>query len=81
MKPDNEYGGMDLEEFCKIEHVSYTKMYNCLVRSSYRSLGSEMKNTFGLAKSEFDNILPSMELILLVMDVPVPDALEETGRQ
>ena len=19
----NEYGGMDLEEFCKIEHVSY----------------------------------------------------------
>ncbi len=40
-----------------------------------------MKNTFGLVKSEFDNILPSMELILLVMDVPVPDALEETGRQ
>ena len=56
-------------------------MYNCLVRSSYRNFGSEMKNSFGLVKSEFDNILPSMELILLVMDARVPDVLEETRRQ
>ena len=40
-----------------------------------------MKNSFGLVKSEFDNILPSMELILLVMDARVPDVLEETRRQ
>ena len=40
-----------------------------------------MKNSYGLVKSEFDNILPSMELILLVMDARVPDVLEETRRQ
>ena len=40
-----------------------------------------MKNSFGLVKSEFDNILTSMELILLVMDARVPDDLEETRRQ
>lgn len=34
----NEYEGMDLEEFCKIECVSYTKMCNCLGRPFYRKL-------------------------------------------
>ena len=32
----NEYGGIDLEEFCKAERVSDTKMCHCLGRSSYR---------------------------------------------
>ena len=32
----NEYGGIDLEEFCKAERVSYTKMCHCLGRPSYR---------------------------------------------
>lgn len=31
----NEYGGIDLEEFCKAERVSYTKMCHCLGRPSY----------------------------------------------
>lgn len=72
---------MDLEEFCKIERVSYTKMCNCLSRSFYRNPGSEMENTSDLVKSESDNILPNMELKPLVIDAPVPDALEETRRQ
>ena len=25
----NEYGGIDLQEFCKAEKVSYTKMCHC----------------------------------------------------
>lgn len=28
----NEYSVMNLEEFCKIERASYTKMCNCLGR-------------------------------------------------
>jgi len=32
----NEYGGINLEEFCKAERVSYSKMCNCLGRPSYR---------------------------------------------
>ena len=28
----NEYGGIDLQEFCKAEKVSYTKMCHCLGR-------------------------------------------------
>ncbi len=32
----NEYGGIDLQEFCKAEKVSYTKMCHCLGRPSYR---------------------------------------------
>lgn len=72
---------MDLEDFCKIARVSYTKMYNCLGRLSYRNPGSEMENTSELVKSESDNILPSMEFKPLVIDAPVPDAPEETRRQ
>lgn len=32
----NEYGSENQEEFCKMEHVSYSKMCNCLGRPSYR---------------------------------------------
>lgn len=31
----NEYGGNNLEDFCKAEKVSYQKMCNCLGRPSY----------------------------------------------
>ena len=34
----NEYGGIDLEDFCKAERVSYTKMCHCLGRPSYLNL-------------------------------------------
>lgn len=42
-------GGINLEEFCKVECVIYTKMCNCLGR-----LSSEMENSFASVKSEFD---------------------------
>ena len=31
----NEYDGISLEEFCKAEKVSYSKMLNCLGRTNY----------------------------------------------
>lgn len=55
----NEHGGMDLEEFCKIERVSYTKVCNCLGRPSYRSPGSEMANTSGLVNIPVVNLIHS----------------------
>lgn len=30
----NEYDGINLEEFCQIERVSYIKMCNCLFRAT-----------------------------------------------
>lgn len=38
----NKYSVMNLEEFCKIERASYTKMCNCLGRPFYRKLGPKM---------------------------------------
>lgn len=32
----NEYDGEDLQEFCKAENVSYSKMCHCLGRPAYR---------------------------------------------
>ena len=32
----NEYDGIPLEEFCKAEKVSYSKMLNCLGRTNYQ---------------------------------------------
>ena len=31
----NEYGGINLQEFCKAEKVSYTKVCHCLGRPSW----------------------------------------------
>lgn len=39
----NEYGGVNLEEFCKAERVSYQKMCNSLGRSSYRKPSNEVR--------------------------------------
>lgn len=39
----NEYGGVNLEEFCKLERVSYQKMCNSLGRPSYRKPTEEVK--------------------------------------
>ena len=32
----NEYDGIPLEEFCKAEKVSYSKMLNCLGRTNHQ---------------------------------------------
>ena len=39
----NEYGGVNLEEFCKAEGVSYQKMCNSLGRPSYRKPSNEVQ--------------------------------------
>ncbi|WP_165157786.1 hypothetical protein [Parabacteroides sp. ZJ-118] len=63
----NEYGGINLEEFCRAERVSYSKMCNCLGRPSYRrpSVNPENRNI-----EEPVNLLPGIELQPLVLDVP-----------
>lgn len=67
----NEYGGINLEEFCKAERVSYSKMCNCLGRPSYRKPTAEPKNQ---EAEEIPDLLPQIEIQPLVVDSP-----KETG--
>lgn len=67
----NEYGGNNLEEFCKVERVSYSKMCNCLGRPSYRKPSIEPTKQ---KPEETPNLLPEIEIQPLVVDAP-----KETG--
>ena len=68
----NEYDGIPLEEFCKAEKVSYSKMLNCLGRtnSQYHPVGKaksdKPEKTFKPDKLR----LPDLELKELVIDMP-----------
>lgn len=72
----NEYGGIDLEEFCKAERVSYTKMCHCLGRPSYRKPKDNSSNeSVSIAPDSSSSVLPELELKPLVIDMPVqPDS-------
>ena len=71
----NEYGGIDLEEFCKAERVSYTKMCHCLGRPSYRKPKDNPSNEpISTTHESSVSALPELELKPLVIDMPVnPD--------
>ena len=66
----NEYDGIPLEEFCKAEKVSFSKMLNCLGRTNYQY------HPVGKPKSDIKAVapdmplLPSLELKELVVDQP-----------
>ena len=68
----NEYDGIPLEEFCKAERVSYSKMLNCLGRTNYqyhpvsKPKSDKPEKTVKPAQSQ----LPSLELKELVVDIP-----------
>lgn len=72
----NEYGGIDLEEFCKAERVSYTKMCHCLGRPSYRKPKDNPSNeSVSIVSDSSASVLPELELKPLVVDLPVkPDS-------
>ncbi len=67
----NEYNGEGLEEFCKAEKLSYTKMCNCLGRPSYRKETFVEQEILGNQDSESacNQQLPEMELKPLVIDM------------
>lgn len=72
----NEYGGIDLEEFCKAERVSYTKMCHCLGRPSYRKPKDNPNDkSVSVVKDISTSVLPELDLKPLVIDMPVkPDS-------
>lgn len=61
----NEYGGINLHEFCNIEKVSYTKMLNLLGGESYTSLPK--KDNLGVEVHS----QPELPIRELVIDLPV----------
>ena len=66
----NEYGGIDLEEFCKAERVSYTKMCHCLGRPSYRKPKDNPSNeSASIVKEASASVLPELALKPLVIDM------------
>lgn len=68
----NEYGGIDLEEFCKAERVSYTKMCHCLGRPSYRKPKDHPINeSVSIVHEDSSSVLPKLDLKPLVVDMPV----------
>ncbi len=76
----NEYNGVGLEEFCKAEKLSYTKMCNCLGRPSYRKEAFPEQESHGERVSESSGIqlLPEMELKPLVIDVDDESCVRES---
>ena len=66
----NEDGGEDLQEFCKAENVSYSKMCHCLGRPSYRKPKATLKPSTGDESQVSDAVLPVIDLQPLVVDVP-----------
>lgn len=75
----NEYGGIDLQEFCKAEKVSYTKMCHCLGRPSYRKPKEHPSSEECYGKQESDSVLPVIDLQPLVIDKP--DDLSRSHRE
>lgn len=68
----NEYGGIDLEEFCRAERVSYTKMCHCLGRPSYRKpKDNPINESVSVVQDSSASVLPELELKPLVIDMPV----------
>ena len=68
----NEYDGIPLEEFCKAEKVSYSKMLNCLGRTNhqYYPVSKPKSDKPIKAVSPDKPLLPSLELKELVVDQP-----------
>ena len=68
----NEYDGISLEEFCKAEKVSYSKMLNCLGRTNYqyRPFSKPKADKPAKAVVSSKTLLPSLELKELVVDQP-----------
>ena len=68
----NEYDGIPLEEFCKAENVSYSKMLNCLGRTSYqyRPVGKPKSDRPSKDIPSANPQLPTLELKELVVDKP-----------
>ena len=68
----NEYDGIPLEEFCKAEKVSYSKMLNCLGRTNHQYHPVNKPQIAKPVKEvTADNpLLPSLELKELVIDKP-----------
>lgn len=66
----NEYDGIPLEEFCKAEKVSYSKMLNCLgcTNYQYHPVGKPKSDIKAVAPDM--PLLPSLELKELVVDQP-----------
>ena len=62
----NEYDGIPLEEFCKAEKVSYSKMLNCLGRTNHQYYPVCKPKSEKSAKPQ----LPALELKELVVDMP-----------
>jgi hypothetical protein len=77
----NEYDGIPLEEFCKAENVSYSKMLNCLGRTSYqyRPIGKPKSDKPSKAAAPSTPQLPTLELKELVVDKP--DVGERCGEE
>ena len=68
----NEYDGIPLEEFCKAEKVSYSKMLNCLGRTNcqYHPVGKPKSDKPGKTFNPEKLQLPDLELKELVIDMP-----------
>ncbi len=66
----NEYDGIPLEEFCKAEKVSYSKMLNCLGRTNHQYHPVSKPKSDIKAVAPDMPLLPSLELKELVVDQP-----------
>ena len=68
----NEYDGIPLEEFCKVENVSYNKMLSCLGRTNrqYHPVTKPKSDKLEKAVIPDKPQLPSLELKELVFDMP-----------
>ena len=64
----NEYNGVSLEDFCRAENVSYSKMCNSLGHPSYRKGSIPEVNPSPYVKRKNEHVLPSMELKPFVID-------------
>ena len=76
----NEYDGIPLEEFCKAEKVSYSKMLNCLGRTNHQYHPVNKPQIAKPVKEvTADNpLLPTLELKELVVDMPgTPEKSDE----
>ncbi len=68
----NEYDGIPLEEFCKAEKVSYSKMLNCLGRTDHQCHPVIKRKSTNQSKrvNPSSAQLPPLELRELVIDMP-----------
>lgn len=70
----NKYDGIDLEEFCKAERVSYTKICHCLGRPSYCKPNPSDESA-SVIKDSPTSVLLELDLKPLVINMSVkPDS-------